>query len=128
MRSVDSFRSRPWRPWRGQREAHGIGAVFVDQVQRVEHVAERLGHLLALLVAHERVDIDGVERPSPTTAYCIIIIRATQKKMMSKPVISVWSGNSGAAPAVSSGQPSVPMGQRPEENQVSSTSGSRQTG
>ena len=30
--------------------------------------------------------------------------------------------------SVSSGQPSVPIGQRPEENQVSSTSGSRHIG
>ena len=61
-------------------------------------------------------------------AYCIIIIRATQKKMMSKPVTSVEVGKYLRSASVSSGQPSVPMGQRPEENQVSSTSGSRQTG
>jgi hypothetical protein len=46
---------------RGEREAHGVGAEFVDEVERVEHVAERLRHLLALLVADEGVDIDGVE-------------------------------------------------------------------
>ena len=45
-----------------QGKAHRIRAVFVDQVQRVQHVAERFGHLLALLVAHKCVDIDGVER------------------------------------------------------------------
>jgi hypothetical protein len=38
------------------------------------------------------VDIDVSNGTSPTTASCIIIIRATQKKMMSKPVISVEVG------------------------------------
>ncbi len=60
----------------------------------------------------------------PVTAYCIMIIRATQKKMMSKPVIRVEVGKYLRIASVSSGQPSVPMGQRPEENQVSRTSGS----
>ena len=61
----------------------------------------------------------------PTMAYCIIIIRATQKKMMSKPVINTLVGKYFSSSSVSSGQPSVPMGQSPEENQVSRTSGSR---
>ncbi|MDT4793166.1 hypothetical protein FQZ97_256800 [compost metagenome] len=34
----------------------------VDDVQRVEHVALGLGHLLALAVAHQAVDVDGLER------------------------------------------------------------------
>jgi hypothetical protein len=46
---------------RGQREAHGVGAEFVDEVEGVEDVAQALRHLLALLVADEGVDIDGVE-------------------------------------------------------------------
>jgi hypothetical protein len=50
---------------RAQREAHRIRAMRVDQVQRVEHVALRLRHLLALLVAHQAVDADGAERHLP---------------------------------------------------------------
>jgi hypothetical protein len=65
---------------------------------------------------------------SPTTASCIIIIRATQKNRMSCPVTSTEVGKYFCSSGVGSGQPSVPIGQRPEENQVSRTSGSRQTG
>ena len=50
---------------RRQRKAHGVRAVFVDQFQRVEDIAERFRHLLALLVAHQSVDIDGRERLLP---------------------------------------------------------------
>ena len=64
----------------------------------------------------------------PTVAYCIIIIRATQKKMMSKPVIRTEVGKYFFNSSVCSGQPKVPIGQSPEENQVSSTSGSCHTG
>ena len=78
------------------------------------------------------MQIDGVERDrssrSVSTASCIIIIRATQKKMMSNPVTRIEVGKYFANSGVCSGQPSVPIGQRPEENQVSSTSGSRQIG
>jgi hypothetical protein len=72
------------------------------------------------------VDVDGVEGDLPTTASCIIIMRATQKKMMSKPVTRTSVGKYFFSASVSSGQPRVPMGQRPEENQVSRTSGSRE--
>jgi len=54
-------------------------------------------------------------------------MRATQKKMMSNPVIRTEVGKYFFSSSVSSGQPRVPMGQRPEENQVSRTSGSRQS-
>src|SRR5262245_43621507 len=54
----------------------------------------------------------------------IIIMRATQKKMMSKPVTSTDVGYQRASAGVRSGQPRVEKGQSPEENQVSSTSGS----
>src|SRR6266403_135507 len=54
----------------------------------------------------------------------IIIMRATQKKMMSKPVTRTDVGYHVSRSRVFSGQPSVENGQRPEENQVSSTSGS----
>ena len=76
-----------------EREAHRVGAVLVHDFERIDHVAARLGHLLAVLVAHQRRDVDVAERhrrrrgavddSSPN-----IIMRATQKKMMSKPVIS----------------------------------------
>ena len=48
--------------------------------------------------------------------------------MMSKPVIRTEVGKYFCSASVFSGQPSVPMGQRPEENHVSRTSGSRQIG
>jgi hypothetical protein len=55
----------------------------------------------------------------------IIIIRATQKKMMSKPVTAPRSCSSVSSSIVPVGQPSVENGQSAEENQVSRTSGSR---
>ena len=82
--------SRPLRRHRGQREAQRVGAVFVDQVERVDDVALRLRHLGAALVAHQRVDVDVVSNgTSFMKCRPIIIMRATQKKMMSKPVTSV---------------------------------------
>ena len=56
-------------------------------------------------------------------------MRATQKKMMSKPVTSTEEGrNAARGPCVLSGQPSEENGTSAEENQVSSTSGSRRSG
>ena len=46
----------------GQREAQRVGAVLVDHAQGVHDVALGLGHLLPLLVAHEGMDVDVVER------------------------------------------------------------------
>ena len=49
----------------GQRrhgEAQRVGAVFVDQLQGIDHVPLGLGHLLALLVRHQPVQVDGAER------------------------------------------------------------------
>src|SRR5215475_4780718 len=54
----------------------------------------------------------------------IIIMRATQKKMMSKPVTRTDVGYHVARSGVCSGQPSVENGHRPDENHVSRTSGS----
>ena len=42
-------------------EAQRVGTVFVDDLERVDHIAERLGHLLALGVAHQPVQIDCAE-------------------------------------------------------------------
>ena len=58
----------------------------------------------------------------------IMIIRATQKKMMSKPVTSTVDGRNRSCSTVLPGQPSVENGTRAEEYQVSSTSGSRVSG
>ena len=61
-----------------------------------------------------------------------MIIRATQKKMMSKPVTSALEGRNSSNPrsamAASSGQPRVLNGHSAEENQVSSTSLSWRSG
>src|SRR5215216_4362152 len=54
-----------------------------------------------------------------------ITIRATQRKMMSRAVESTSVGWNARSCSVPSGQPSVANGQSPDENQVSSTSGSR---
>ena len=53
-----------------------------------------------------------------------MIIRATQKKMMSKPVTSTDDGRNVRSSRVSSGQPSVEWHQSADENHVSSTSSS----
>ena len=50
------------RRHRRQRHAQRIRAELVDQLQRVDGVALRLRHLLPLLVADERVDVDVLER------------------------------------------------------------------
>ena len=47
------------------REAQGVRAIFVDQFQRVHGIALGLGHFLALLVEHEGVDVDVLERNFP---------------------------------------------------------------
>ena len=54
-----------------------------------------------------------------------MIMRATQKKMMSKPVTSTDDGRNAVSSGVSSGQPSVEWHHSAELNQVSRTSGSR---
>src|SRR4029078_2029112 len=54
-----------------------------------------------------------------------MIIRATQKKMMSKPVTSTDDGRNVASSRVCAGQPSVEWHHNADENHVSSTSSSR---
>src|SRR3546814_9686893 len=51
-------------------------------------------------------------------------MRATQKKMMSKPVTSTLDGYHLFSASVFSGQPNVAIGQMSDENQVSNTSSS----
>ncbi|CSB24642.1 Uncharacterised protein [Vibrio cholerae] len=64
--------------------------------------------------------------PSSSLQKCmvIMIMRATQKKMMSKPVTRTSVGWKTFSSGVFSGQPSVPKVHNAEENQVSSTSSS----
>ncbi len=51
----------PLRRHGGQGEAQRVGAVGVDQVEGIDDVPLRLRHLLALLVADQRVDVDVAE-------------------------------------------------------------------
>ena len=46
----------------GQGEPHRVGAVLVDPGQRIDAVALRLGHLLAVLVTDETVQRNGFKR------------------------------------------------------------------
>ena len=62
MRSFDELEVAAHRGHRREGEADGVGAVLVDELDRVEDVAERLRHLLALLVADEGMDVDVAER------------------------------------------------------------------
>ena len=61
----------------------------------------------------------------PVNSSPIMIIRATHRKMMSRPVTSASVGYKARSCGVSTGHPSVANGHRALENQVSSTSGSR---
>ncbi len=45
-----------------ERHADGVGAVLLGDDQRIDHVALGLGHLLAVGVADQAVDVDGLER------------------------------------------------------------------
>ena len=45
-----------------KRKAQGICAVFGDDFERIDAVAERFGHLASLLVAHQSMDKNRVER------------------------------------------------------------------
>ena len=75
--------SLPGRRAVDEGEAQGVGADLVDRRQRVDDVALRLGHLLAVRVADQARQVDRVEGGSPVSSSPSIIIRATQKKMMS---------------------------------------------
>ena len=46
----------------GKSEAQGICAVFVNDLERIDAVAERLRHFSAQLIADESVDEDGIKR------------------------------------------------------------------
>ena len=59
---------------------------------------------------------------SPVKYTVVMIIRATQKKMMSKPVTSTDDGRKVSSSFVFAGQPSVEWHHSADENQVSRTS------
>ena len=95
--------SVPGEAMRRQREPHRIRPEFLDDVDRVDHIALGLRHLLPVGIAHQRVDVDLAEwhrilqrarlQPSGIGTSSMkwqpsIIIRATQKNRMSKPVTS----------------------------------------
>ena len=42
-------------------EAQSVAAVLVDHLQRIDAVAQRLGHLAALIITHQTVDEHSVE-------------------------------------------------------------------
>ena len=116
----------PLRRHGGQGEAQSVGAVGVDQVERIDDVALRLRHLLALLVADQRVDVDVAER------HLVHHVEAHHHHARDPEEDDVEAGDQHVgrvvarqAPGVWSGQPSVENGHSAEENQVSSTSSSR---
>ena len=49
------------RVTRGKGEAQSVGSVLLDDLQRIDAVAERLGHLAALGVTHQTVNEHGVK-------------------------------------------------------------------
>ena len=98
----------------------------VDQVDRVEHVAFRLAHLLALRVAHQAVDVDVAER------HLAGEVHRHHDHPGDPEEDDVVAGDEHAstagtarAPSVFFGQPSDENGTSADEYQVSSTSGSR---
>ena len=61
MRASLKAMSVPGEAMRGEREADGVGAVLLDDLDGVDDVALGLGHLLAVGVADEGVDVDVAE-------------------------------------------------------------------
>ena len=70
MRSSLSAMSPPGAALTSSAEAHGIGAVFVVDHQRIDHIALGLRHLLPLGVAHQAVDVDLAERHRRPSSPC----------------------------------------------------------
>ena len=65
------------------REAQGIGPELIDRAKWIDRVALGLGHLLAIRVPDQAGQVNGPDGTSPMSSTPSIIIRATQKKMMS---------------------------------------------
>ena len=98
----------------------------VDQVDRVEHVALRLRHLLAFLVAHDRVDVHVAERHvAGEVGRRHDHARDPEEDDVEAGDQHATTAGTCASSGVSSGQPSVEWHHSAELNQVSSTSSSR---
>ena len=108
-----------------QREAQRVGAGLVDRLERVDDVALRLRHLLAVGVADQAGEVD---RPEGLVAGQLDAQHHHPGDPEEDDVVARLHdrapGSSGARSAVSSGQPRVENGHRPELNQVSKMSGS----
>ena len=76
----------------GQAEAQRIGAELLDHVDRIDAVALRLRHSLAVAVEDLRMDEHVVERHFAHVVQALSTIRATQSVMMSRLVISTLVG------------------------------------
>ena len=106
-------------------EAQRVGAVLVDQAERIDRVALRLGHLLPVRVADQAVEVERLPRhlaheldplhrhPRVPEEHDVEAARSARR----------W-GSGAARSSVCSGQPSVANGHSAEENQVSRTSSS----
>ena len=70
----------------------GFDVDAVDQVDRIEHIALRFRHLVAFGIANQAGHENFRKGIRPVRCLVIITIRATQKKMMSKPVTSTEEG------------------------------------
>ena len=122
IRPASSLRSRPLVRFSIRR----IEIDAVDDVQGVHDVALGLGHLLPLLVAHEGVDVDVVERD------LLHEVEAHHHHARDPEEDDVEAGDEHAGGiearelrASGRASPRVENGQSAEENQVSRTSSSR---
>ena len=82
MRLLSTDTVGPDAAGRGEREPDGVGAELRDRFERIDHVAARLGHLLAA-DADEPVQVHHGEGARPVKCSPAMIMRATQKKRMS---------------------------------------------
>ena len=115
----------------GQPKAERIGPKLLDDVDRIDAVALRLRHALAIAVEDLRMDEDLVER------HFADVVQAHQHHPRHPKRNNVAAGNqhigrivvfqAASSSGGGSGQPSVECGQRAELNQVSRTSDSRFT-
>ena len=77
----------------GQPEPQGVGPELLDHVDRIDPVALRFRHPLAVAVENLRMDEDLVERHFAHVVQArSSTIRATQSVMMSRLVISTLVG------------------------------------
>ena len=110
---------------RSQAEARGVGAVLVDQLQRVDAGAEALAHASPIGHLDHRVDVDVVERDFVHELEAHHDHARDPQEDDVKRRDQHVGGIEAARSSVFSGQPNVENGQSAELNQVSSTSVSR---